>query len=350
MALAELLSKEDQDKFSQTSWEELRPDTIEVICQHLDQKKLFPTTNRVFRDFRGLFQKIKLNNTEEDILLNIRLGTTSPTKFLFTYMREREIELTVLELLQNFEEMDRNDLIDKLVCETRSQSSISDAKEDKTVIKEDCDLAKEEYDAIVVSAGEDDAFVKDLLRRMSSCNLNAYSYTEKIEKNEGVFHEVRNEVTAHEMIKYDVRSILSNKRCKNVIGIFSPEFLKHSAYYFLLNDVLEKFCGVCKIIPIIWKDCDITNYNLRYLAKLRYTTTNALEGSGGGFNFYERLFVTTLGASVTADMKEEMRKYTFGFDNEIASGTEQEVERNRTKKKSFWRCTELFKSLQACFG
>ena len=350
MALAELLSKEDKDNFAQTSWEELRPDIIEVICQHLDQKKLFPTTDRVFRDFRGLFQKIKLNNTEDDILRNIRLGTTSPTKLLFTYMTEKEIELTVLELLENFEEMDRNDLIDKLLCETRSKSSISGVKEDKNMVKEDCDLAKEEYDAIVVSAGEDDAFVDDLIRRMSSCKLNAYSYNEKLQKQGGIFHEVRNEVTTHEMIKHDVRSILLKKRCKNVIAIFSPKFLSHSAYYFLLNDVLEKFCGVCKIIPIVWKECDIMNHNLKYLAKLRYTTSNPCGGSGGGFNFYERLFVTTLGASVPEDMKQEMRKYTFGVDEEMTSGKEQEVERNQIKKKSSWGCTEFFKNLQARFG
>merc|ERR1712110_1216116 len=95
MALVEVLSEENKYKFAQTSWKELRPDTIEVICQHLDQKKLFQTETRVYRDYRGLWQKIKFNNTENNILPKIYSRRySSPMKFLFAYLKVKEIELS----------------------------------------------------------------------------------------------------------------------------------------------------------------------------------------------------------------------------------------------------------------
>ena len=84
--------------------------------------------------------------------------------------------------------------------------------------------------------------------------------------------------------------------------------------------------------------------NLKHLSKLRYTTTNARGNQDHGFNFYQRLFVTTLGARA-ADVKQELRKYTFEVDEEIVGKKVQEVKRKSRKKKPNLGLTKLFKRL-----
>ena len=285
------LSQDHRQELERTSWKALRPDTIELICKHLDEKRLLKTKNKVYRDFRGLWQKVKLNNNE---VLPVQ-ETAHPTKLLFSYLKEHEKEFKVLELLENLQDMDRNDILDQLIHETRPNSSVP-------IILEDCYFAQQKFDSIVISSENDRDFEGDLLRRMSESGLNSYSYTQGLQNPTFDIN-----VKPYEIVKYDVRSILSNKRCKSVIAIFSPAFLNHSAYYFLLYEIMHhQYLGYCNIIPIIWKECTIENYGLKYLSKLKYSTS-------GDTNFYERLIVKTLGANPES-MTQENKHYSFMDD------------------------------------
>ena len=68
----------------------------------------------------------------------------------------------------------------------------------------------------------------------------------------------------------------------------------------------HQYLGYYNIIPIIWKECTIENYGLKYLSKLKYSTS-------GDTNFYERLFVKTLGANPES-VTQENKHYSFMAD------------------------------------
>ena len=291
-----------RDTLAQTSWKDLRPDVLELLCQLLDEEQHIRTTNKVFRDWRGLWQKTKLNNND-----SLPTETASPTKQLLAYLEEKRKQFTVMDLLENLEEMDRHDIIEKLF-EKRPNSL-------NLMILEDSDFAQESHNTMIISAEQDNDFVEDLIRRLKDCNLSCYSYQNGIQKQ--VFDSVKNEVKPCQMVKHDITSILSNQRCKKIIVVFSPEFLNNSAYYFLLNDVYDQFNRECTIIPIIWKHCEIANYNLKFLSKIVYSTE-------GGTNFYERLLVTTLGVKAE-DLTEENKKVYFMADADAISSTAEEV-------------------------
>jgi len=272
------IQKEQRDMLLQTSWTVLRPDARELMCRFLDEELYIRTSNKVFRDWRGLVQLANMNNNEM-----LPREMTSPTKHFLTFLTDNQemVNWSLWDLLQNLEAIDRHDVIEKMF-ENRTNSSIS-------ILLEDGYHAQKIFDTIVLSAKEDSDFAADLIRRMSECNLTSYHYNQKIA--EQPYSMVTNKVKPCHMVKHDVASILSNQGCQKVIAIFSPEFLKSDAYYFLLNDVYGQFGGHgLDIIPIIWRKCEIENLNFRYLASIKYTVEEVN-------NFYERLFCKTLGVN-----------------------------------------------------
>ena len=265
----------------------LRPDTLQIICQRLDHKQYLLSESKIYRDHRGLRQLIKLNN--DDKLPNSK---SSPTKDVFTYIKEKKKKLNLFELLKIFKEMDRVDIIDELY-KFRPGSS-------NPLILEDCEMATQYYNSIIISTESDNEFTEDVIRRMSKLSLNTYFYSQRL--NDKVVAGTEHQVQNCQLVKHDVLSILSSGRCSNVMAVFSPEFLNDGAYYFLLNDIIGYFNDKCNIIPLIWRKCDIGNLQIRALSKLAYSTSTL-------DNFYVKLF-KTLGVT-EGDVTEEDREYTL---------------------------------------
>ena len=307
---------------------ELRPDTLQIICQRLDHKQCLLSESKIYRDHRGLRQLIKLNNDDE-----LPNSKSSPTKDVFTYMNEKKKKLNVFELLKIFEEMDRVDIIDELY-KFRPGSS-------KPIILEDCEMATQYYNSIIISTESDNEFTEDVIRRMSKLGLNTYCYSQRL--NDKVVAGTEHQVQICQLLKYDVLSILSSGRCSNVMAIFSPEFLNDGAYYFLLNDIIGYFKDKCNIIPLIWRKCNIENLQIKSLSKLAYSTSTLN-------NFYDTLF-KTLGVP-EEDVTEEDREYTLEahivkpFTGEVINVHRTiDDEQEHGFRKYVRRCTFYFRNM-----
>ena len=308
---------------------ELRPDTLQMICQRLDYRQCLLTESKIYRDHRGLRQLIKLNN--DDKLPNSK---SSPTKDVFTYINEKKKKLNLFELLKIFEEMDRVDIIDELY-KFRPGSS-------KPTVLEDCEMATKSYDSIIISTESDNEFTDDLIRRKSKRSLNTYCYSQRL--NDKVVAGTEHQVQICQLVKHDVLSILSSGRCLNVIAIFSPEFLNDGAYYFLLNDIIGYFNDKCNIIPLIWKKCNIENLQIKALSKLAYSTSTLN-------NFYVTLFKTL--CVPEEDLTEEDREYTLEANIvkpcavEVINNTHRTIddEQEHGLRKYVRRCTFYLRNM-----
>jgi len=114
----------------------------------MGHKQCLLAENKIYRDHRGLRQLIKVNNN--DALLNSK---SSPTQDVFAYINENKKKQNLFELLKIFEDMDRVDIIDELY-KFRPGSS-------NPIILEDIEMAKKNYDSIIISTESDDEFTED---------------------------------------------------------------------------------------------------------------------------------------------------------------------------------------------
>merc|ERR1712202_124989 len=96
------------------------------MCRFLDEELYIRTSNKVFRDWRGLVQLANMNNNEM-----LPREMTSPTKHFLTFLTDNQemVNWSLWDLLQNLEAIDRHDVIEKMF-ENRTNSSISILLED----------------------------------------------------------------------------------------------------------------------------------------------------------------------------------------------------------------------------
>ena len=106
-------------------------------------------------------------------------------------------------------------------------------------------------------------------------------------------------------VEHAASSDIIQERCKKVIAIFSPSFLKSRENEFLSN--FAQYVGIQTgqyiIIPVILKDCVIpSQFNL--LSKLKYEPQKKI------VNFWDRLLCKTLGVPAQK-LKEfpELKEY-----------------------------------------
>jgi len=299
--------------FSGLSWEILRPDTREVLCRFLNEEHIFTTKNKVKRDYRGLIQLIKINN---DAIVPQLRDASNPTERFFTFMSKNRIQLSIGNLIDNLNRMDRQDVIEKLFAKRPNAS--------QPMMLEDCNFAQHPNNVIIMCSGDQDAieFSTDLAERSKACNLQPYIYQKKMK--EEPFREVKDKVIAYDMVIHDVQSMLLNDRCKSVIVIYTPTFSSSDAYAFLKEELYKKFscydgnrCLDGKIVPVIYRECEITDVDFKFLGAIKYQLD-------GECNFYERLLCTTFGVN-KEELTQDLTEYRFLGDSHLGVTTPPEV-------------------------
>ena len=128
-------------------------------------------------------------------------------------------------------------------------------------------------------------------------------------------------------VEHAASSDIIQERCKKVIAIFSPSFLKSRENEFLTN--FAQYIGIQTgqyiIIPVILKDCKIPS-QFQLLAKLKYEPQKKI------VNFWERLLCKTLGVSepLRKDLKEYKDYSTNAKEIVYQPNQQQSIEYNGT--------------------
>ncbi|CAH2086923.1 unnamed protein product [Euphydryas editha] len=86
--------------------------------------------------------------------------------------------------------------------------------------------------------------------------------------------------------KFEPVSRLISERCRNVILVYSPDFLSSPAINFCMNLAQAHSISKrqCKMIPVMYRDCDLPGH-IAYYHSLRYCEP----GTAAAYNFWDRL-------------------------------------------------------------
>lgn len=257
--------------------------TYELLSALLNRKKIFKSEDGYYRDWRGLFQVLKLDNYLVAELEN----HNNPTKRVLD-LWENSLKGANLKDLQNVLGLiDRWDVLDdsnklfyddaeKFLSKTAKQVSTDQLEEtsigaDEDIItKDDTRQNKQFYDAFILFADADIEFATKIMERMEERKLKICIKDRDLLAGITFEHEA--------IIK------LISERCRRLVVVISREFLKSplNNFFVMYAQALQIEQKKRKIIPCVYERLELPA-NLKFYFILDYKRSNKL------YNFWDKL-------------------------------------------------------------
>lgn len=234
--------------------------------QALNLEQLIHTEDGIARDYRGLGELLGFSKIEVDTRFK---NSSNPTRSMIDAIISKNINndrrFSLNDLLKLIEKIERFDVIDDLLpklinlasfmpenqaqsnvgrslSSTRSVSTQNVVKDKDRLTINDTHLATMQYDAFICYAHEDYQYAKELI--------------DSLEDNGKSFATADHLLPGH--FEHDALIRLINSRCKKMIVILTPNFLRSKECEFQ-----TKFAGEIgyrseypKIIPLMYEVCD----------------------------------------------------------------------------------------------
>ncbi|XP_055634753.1 myeloid differentiation primary response protein MyD88 [Toxorhynchites rutilus septentrionalis] len=264
----------------------LKHETCKHLSAMLNKRKVFRTDDGYFRDWRGLFQVICLDNQYTSDLQN-HANPTAHILHLWQKAGARaRYEPNLWELQRILVLMARHDVWDDsearinddarsfLIAELNHVSQkqiVSCEKSDADILtRDDTSSHKQQYDAFILYADKDAEFASEIIERMEERNLKLCV------KDRDILAGIE--------FEHDVFVRLISERCRRLIIVISEEFLKSplNEYFVMFARALQIEQKKRKIIPCVYERMQLPS-NLRYYFTLDYKRSNKL------YNFWEKL-------------------------------------------------------------
>ncbi|CAG9585869.1 unnamed protein product [Danaus chrysippus] len=258
-----------------------------LLSSRLNAKKILPVVGHDqisrHRDWRGLASLINISNeAAASIRCNDREDRTD--KVLNIWINRNDGTATVGQLMDFLQILDRFDVCDDILELARDNKLIGNHNQiacnpaivldgvDDDFITNDDRLygVPQRYHAYVLFAKEDREFVDELLRRMRQAGFKLCTEDDLIAGHATPFEPV---------------SRLIAERCRNIVLVYSPDFLQSPAIAFYMNlaqaDAISK--KQLKIVPVMYRECNLPRH-LAYYTNLRYAPHSRVP-----YDFWERL-------------------------------------------------------------
>lgn len=259
--------------------------TYELLSASLNRKKIFKSEDGYYRDWRGLFQVLKLD-TYHGVELEKH---ANPTKRILD-LWESSLEGASLKGLQDVLGLiDRWDVLDdsnrffhedaeKFLCKASKKVGANQIEEkdcsleaDEDIItKDDTRQKKQFYDAFILFADADIEFATKIMERMEERKLKLCVKDRDLLAGVTFEHEA--------IIK------LITERCRRLVVVISREFLKSplNNFFVMYAQALQIEQKKRKIIPCVYERLELPA-NLKFYFILDYKRSNKL------YNFWDKL-------------------------------------------------------------
>lgn len=274
----------------------LKQRTFQLLAVLLNKKKIFKSEDGYYRDWRGLFQAIHLEN---HFIAEVE-AHANPSQRIFELWRSsasKEGKVPSLLDLQNILGIiDRWDIVDdsdKLFredaeqylaekqrvqiptsaqqpAETEQLSSNQQVADDDIITKDDTIYHKQTYDAFVLFADKDIEFASKIIHKMEERNLKLCLKDR--------------DVLAGISFEHNVLVKLISERCNRLIVVFSKEFLKSP-----LNEFVVTYAQAMQIEQKQRKILPCVAERIELPPALKYTTILDYERSKHLFNYWDKL-------------------------------------------------------------
>ncbi|CAH0604454.1 unnamed protein product [Chrysodeixis includens] len=248
----------------------------ELLTCLLDTPKTIPTDGpeKLPRDWRGLAYLVNVSS-EKAAYIQMRPNKTIEVLDIW----QQDCTATVGQLLNHLVRLDRYDVHDdltedlreamrrgELVVNRQNQIAINNNNNNssnsnqeqvfRAITYDDRPGHEQHYDAFVLYAKEDKAFVNELLERMRA---------------EGFQLCTEDSLQAGHMTPYAPVAQLISERCQRIILVCSPEFLSSQANTFYRDyaQAVSIESSYHKIIPIMYRECQLPSH-LAFYHKLYY--------------------------------------------------------------------------------
>lgn len=259
--------------------------TYQLLSALLNRQKIFKSENGYCRDWRGLFQALRL---DKHLLAELE-NHNNPTKRLLELWEESLTGANLQQLQDVLGIIDRWDVLDdssRLFCDDAeiflskksSQSSTIQTNElscgegtDEDIITiDDTRHQKQFYDAFILFADADIEFATKIMERMEERKLKLCVKDRDLLAGVTFEHEA--------IIK------LISERCRRLVVVISREFLKSplNKFFVMYAQALQIDQQKRKIIPCVYERLDLPA-NLKFYFILDYKRSNNL------YNFWDKL-------------------------------------------------------------
>ncbi|XP_046965012.1 myeloid differentiation primary response protein MyD88 [Vanessa cardui] len=258
-----------------------------LLSSRLNTRKVLPIIGpdhlSRHRDWRGL---ASLANISTEVAATLNDCQDKTAKVIDIWTKFKDGSDTVGRLLDYLQILDRYDVYEDLLVLAREEKLIVSRNQtnnnqvvvavdgsDEDIITYDDKLfgQPQRYHAYVLYAKEDKDFVDELLIRMRS---------------EGFKICTEEDLVAGHATQFQPVSRLISERCRYIVLIYSPDFLRSPAINFCMNlaqaDAISK--RQSKIIPVMYRQCVLPDHIAHYHS-LRYSEP----GPHSFYNFWERL-------------------------------------------------------------
>ncbi|XP_065081945.1 myeloid differentiation primary response protein MyD88 [Ochlerotatus camptorhynchus] len=259
--------------------------SYQLLSALLNKTKIFKSEDGYYRDWRGLFQVLKLEHyhkAELDKHIN-------PTKRVLDLWQESLRGANLKELQHVLGQIDRWDILDdsnKLLCEDAekfmanqsNEVNITDAADNSTslvsdediITKDDTRHKKQSYDAFILFADADIEFATKIMERMEERKLKLCV------KDRDLLAGIN--------FEHDAIIKLISERCRRLVVVISKEFLKSPLHNFfvMFAQALQIEQKKRKIIPCVYERLELPA-NLKFYFILDYKRSNKL------YNFWDKL-------------------------------------------------------------
>ncbi|XP_062550965.1 myeloid differentiation primary response protein MyD88 [Armigeres subalbatus] len=259
--------------------------TYQLLSALLNRKKIFKSEDGYCRDWRGLFQALKLENH----LLAELESHKNPTKRLLDIWEESSKGANLKQLQEFLGIIDRWDVLDdssKLIYndaetflskKSNQTSTIqteelgySEGTDEDIITRDDTRQKKQFYDAFILFADADIEFATKIMERMEERKLKLCVKDRDLLAGITFEHEA--------IIK------LITERCRRLVVVISREFLKSSLnnFFVMYAQALQIDQKKRKIIPCVYERLELPA-NLKFYFILDYKRSNKL------YNFWDKL-------------------------------------------------------------
>ncbi|XP_039432233.1 myeloid differentiation primary response protein MyD88 [Culex pipiens pallens] len=274
----------------------LRQATFKLLAVLLNKKKIFKSEDGYYRDWRGLFQAIPLEN---HYIAEVE-ADADPCKKIFELWKIKATKEgkapSLLELQNILGIIDRWDVVDdsnKLfredaeqylaekqrvhlpisanqLIETEQLSNNQQVADDDIITKDDTIYKKQIYDAFVLFADADIEFASKIVHKMEERNLKLCLKDR--------------DVLAGISFEHNVLVKLISERCNRLIVVFSKEFLKSPLNEFVVTyaQAMQIEQKLRKILPCVYERIELP-------PALKYTTILDYKRSEHLFNYWDKL-------------------------------------------------------------
>lgn len=256
-----------------------------ILSNNLDFKQVLSSRNGYCRDYRGLAELMNLQRNTIKIFEGRNVSTTE--QILDTW--ETQPNATLDKLIEYLEEMERHDIIKELIpslersAKTYMESQLQEIpiqdpevsagpesmypERSMQVFTRD-DLTTGEctyYDAYVSYADEDCLFVEELARILESPEIGFKLF-------------IRGRDLLAGYAEHDTNIMLIKQRCRRMLIVLSPNFLKSRACEFQTSFAAGLAIDQQRrmLIPIFYAPCE-TPLILRYVSKIDFTKPDVKE-------------------------------------------------------------------------